>query len=205
MDIKDIQGALFDLDGVLIDSETVYTEIWSDIDKMFPTGVENFALRIKGTTLQDILDTYFPEELRPDVERYLRQREDDMLYRPFPHVIEFLEYLEAHRIPAAIVTSSNTHKMEHLFSQLPDLRRHFHAFITDSDVTHSKPDPEGYIKAAAALGVPSGRCCVFEDSFAGLAAGRAAGGMVVALATTNPYDSLTPHADMVIRDFSELL
>ena len=65
-------AALFDLDGVLIDSETIYTEIWSRIERAHPTGIDNFALKIKGSTLQRILDKYFPEpDIRADVVRML--------------------------------------------------------------------------------------------------------------------------------------
>ena len=53
-------GFLFDLDGVLIDSEKEYTSIWTEIDRQFPSGYENLALRIKGMTLTEIIDTYFP-------------------------------------------------------------------------------------------------------------------------------------------------
>ena len=73
--------------------------------------------------------------------------------------------------------------------------------LTDADVTHSKPHPEGYMKAAARLGVPSENAIVFEDSYAGLQAGRAAGGKVVALATTNPRHTLTDKADVVLDSF----
>ena len=50
-------GALFDLDGVVVDSETIYTQVWNDIDKIYPSGIENFAYIIKGNTLEIILGT----------------------------------------------------------------------------------------------------------------------------------------------------
>ena len=53
-------GVLFDLDGVLIDSETTYTKFWSEIGRIYPTGLDNFAIAIKGTTLPSILE-YFPD------------------------------------------------------------------------------------------------------------------------------------------------
>ncbi len=49
------KAALFDLDGVLVDTETGYTQLWSEIDRHFPTGIPNFALHIKGNTLERIL------------------------------------------------------------------------------------------------------------------------------------------------------
>lgn len=108
-------GALFDLDGVLIDSETEYTRIWDDIEACFPTGIEDFPLVIKGTTLPHILDTYFADEpVRSQVVEMLRDRENRMEYRPIAGALEFLDALAEAGIPSAIVTSSNDEKMANL-------------------------------------------------------------------------------------------
>lgn len=201
--LRGVRGALFDLDGVLIDSETEYTRIWSEIDRAIPTGIENFALRIKGTTLPDILATYYPTaELREQVRAILRTREEQMVYRLMPGVSSFLDLLDASGIPAAIVTSSSRAKMERLYSQLPDFRSRFRAVITSEDVSHSKPHPEGYLKAARRLGVDPQLCLVFEDSIAGARAGRAAGARVVALATTLPAYTIAPEGDFCISGFA---
>lgn len=198
-------GALFDLDGVIIDSETEYTRIWGEIESRFPTGIPNFPLVIKGTTLPHILDTYFADEpVRSQVVEMLREREMTIPYRPINGAFEFLDALAANGIPAAIVTSSNDEKMANLYSRLPGLKERFSTIVTSGDVSRSKPDPEGYILAARRLGLNPDDCCVFEDSFSGLEAGRRAGGAVVALATTNPRPSLEGKADMIIDDFSEM-
>lgn len=195
-------AALFDLDGVLVDTETIYTEFWSGIDRMFPTGVVDFAHAIKGTTLPQILGRYFPnQDVQAEIHAMLKRQEEDMEYRLFDGVKEFLTELRACGIPAAIVTSSSLKKMSKLFASLPGLADCFDAVITDGDVSRSKPDPEGYLLAASRLGREGCECYVFEDSFAGLEAGRRAGAKVVALATTNPYDSLTGKADAVIDTF----
>lgn len=195
-------AALFDLDGVLVDTETEYTRIWNDIESHYPTGIENFALKIKGNTLPRILDTYFPgEEVQADICRMLKEREEAMEYHIFAGVEAFLADLVANGVPAAIVTSSGTAKMERLFAALTGFRSYFGAVLTDADVTRSKPDPEGYMKAAARLGAKPEECIVFEDSYSGLQAGRSAGARVVALATTNPHDSLTDKADVVLDSF----
>ena len=195
-------AALFDLDGVLIDSESIYTEFWNRIDSIYPTGIPNFAYAIKGTTLPDILDTYFSDpEIRPHVLKHLQEQERNMRYVIFPHVEHFLKELQAEHIPMAIVTSSNEKKMVDLFRQLPGFRDYFDVVITDADVTHSKPDPEGYKLAAKRLGVPSERCVVFEDSRAGLEAGRRAGGKVVAMATTLKRGDIEGKGDIVLDSF----
>lgn len=195
-------GALFDLDGVLIDSEPIYTEIWEDIDAHYPSGIPGFALKIKGTTLSDILERYYPDsEVRSGVEKLLREHEETMTYPLISGVEGFLEMLMENNIPAAIVTSSNDRKMERLFRSVPELKKYFRVVVTDGMVTHSKPHPEPYLKGASLLELAPERCVVFEDSYNGLRSGRRAGCKVVALSTSNPPESLTELSDKVIPDF----
>lgn len=105
-------GALFDLDGVLVDTETSYTSFYEDLDKIYPTGIDNFAYAIKGTTLNSILSNYFQtQEVREDVVRRLHEYEANMAYPIYPGVLSLLDDLERNNIPAAIVTSSDQSKM----------------------------------------------------------------------------------------------
>lgn len=197
-------AALFDLDGVLIDSESIYSQFWTAMDKLYPTGIKNFAYVIKGTTLPDILSTYFPDpKVQAELRVHLKKQEDEMQYRIFPGVVPFLQALRAEGIPAAIVTSSNDKKMHTLFEALPGFRDYFATVVTDSDVRSSKPDPECYLLAARRLGVPPERCAVFEDSRAGLEAGRRAGAKVVAVATTLTREDIAGRGDIVIDSFKD--
>lgn len=191
-----IQSVLFDLDGVLIDSEGVYSRFWGDIDRRFPTGIPDFAEKIKGSTLNKILTENFPsEEVRDKVKQLLVEQEDSMTYVLFPGVETLLGDLREMGVSTAIVTSSNRPKIRHLLQQQPILGRLTDIIITDEDVTASKPSPEGYLKAAARLGSDPRQCVVVEDSINGLRAGRAAGCRVVGLATTNPFDAVSALAD----------
>lgn len=198
-------AALFDLDGVLIDSESIYTVFWNRMNELFPTGIDNFSYVIKGTTLPQILDRYFPDpKVQAELRVYLKKQEAEMVYRIFPGVERFLKALKEKDIPTAIVTSSNDAKMKVLFDSLPGFRDYFDVVVTDTDVTRSKPDPQGYMLAAERLGVPSEYCVVFEDSRAGLEAGRRAGGKVVAVATTLTHEDIAGCGDIVIDSFEEL-
>ena len=198
-------AALFDLDGVLIDSESIYTVFWNRMNELFPTGIDNFSYVIKGTTLPQILDRYFPDpKVQAELRVYLTKQEAEMVYRIFPGVERFLKTLKEKGIPTAIVTSSNDAKMKVLFDSLPGFRDYFDVVVTDTDVTRSKPDPQGYMLAAERLGVPSEHCVVFEDSRAGLEAGRRAGGKVVAVATTLTHEDIAGCGDIVIDSFEEL-
>lgn len=203
-------GVLFDLDGVLIDTEGLYTEFWAETGRRFGVPSPTFAADIKGTTLKSILG-YFPgEKLKAEVMQAIHDFENTMQYRMFAGVEEFLMSLRGAGIPSAIVTSSDEVKMGHLYRQLPMLRDFVDFVVDASMVTRSKPDPEGYILAAVNLGCDPKDCFVFEDSLQGLEAGRRAGATVIGLATTNTVESVVPLCDYLLPGFenfsvSELL
>lgn len=194
-------GVLFDLDGVLIDSEGLYTKFWEDIEEIYPTGVPNFALVIKGNALFKILDTYFPKELHLDIINRVHEFEHNIKYPIYEGVIDFLKSLKEHGIPTAIVTSSDDVKMNALYSEYPLFPQYFDAVITGSDVTESKPHPQGYLMAAKRIGCDPNDCYVFEDSLQGLDAGMAAGATVIGLTTNNPIDKLKDKAHALIDSF----
>lgn len=200
-----IAAVLFDLDGVLIDSEGIYTEFWGEMDRRYPTGVPDFTRQIKGSTLPVILARYFPDE---DVQRQVRvaleRQEREMRYRLFPGALDLLEGLRGQGVRTAIVTSSNRKKMDNLFAQLPDLARLADLVVTDEDVTESKPSPQGYLLAAERLGVRPEDCAVVEDSLAGLRAARASGATVIGLTTTNRPDAVRPLADITLGSVAEI-
>lgn len=197
-------GCLFDLDGVLVDSERIYTKIWEAIETQWPTGIENFAYKIKGTTLEDILERYFPEEVREDVTKELIRLEGMMIYGPLPGAIGFLNALRAKGIPIALVTSSNGLKMDHLWHDMPGFKEKFDVIITGDEVKCSKPDPEGYLAAAAALGVDPKKCAVFEDSLQGVKAGKAAGAFVIGVVGTLKASDIKPYSDIVVNAVAEV-
>lgn len=200
-----LQGALFDLDGVLIDSETLYTRFWDGVGRHHNLPSPTFAYDIKGTTLDDILTTYFPDAaVRADIDRLLHEFENEIVYPIFPGALEFVDMLRDKGIKTVIVTSSDNKKMEFLFNQHPDFPRHFDAIVTAADVSHSKPHPEPYLRGAEKIGVSPADCVVFEDSYQGLEAGRLAGAKIVALATTNPAHTLTDKSDLVTPSLSML-
>ena len=199
-----MKAALFDLDGVIIDSERLYTVFWDKIEKIYPTGIENFAVAIKGSTLPEILSLYKTEEIREDVTRRLLDFQDNMSFPLLPGAMDFLESLKKNGIPRALVTSSDSRKMDCLFKQLPQLRDMFDVIIDASKVTKSKPDPQGYLLAAKELGVEATDCVVFEDSMNGLKAGLASGAKVVGLATTYPAEALKGMADMIVNGWDEV-
>ena len=197
------KGVLFDLDGVVVDSESIYTQFWSDIDKLYPTGVENFAIAIKGNTVQRILADYFPDnDVKQDILERIKDFEINMRYKPFAEAIRFINELKRNQFRIAIVTSSSQKKMDNLYAQNPGFREMFDAVVTGDMVSHSKPDPEPYLLGAKAIGVAPESCYVFEDSISGIESGIRAGATVIGLATTLPYDKIDGKAHLTINDFT---
>lgn len=197
-------GFLFDLDGVLIDSEREYSRIWSEIDRYYPTGVTDFAYRIKGTTLENILTTYFKALDREAVSDMLFSKEQAMRYNYCKGAEELLSALRVRNIPAAIVTSSKKEKMEHLRSQHPELWERVESIVDADSVKRSKPDPQGYLVGAARIGLPAGQCVVVEDSLQGIRAGKSAGCFVVGLTGTFGREVLENEPDILLDCLTEI-
>lgn len=193
---------LFDLDGVLVDSEGEYSVFWGGIGDRYRLA-STFAADIKGTTIGEIL-LNFPEADRQGILEELHAFESEMRYPVYPGVMDFLQSLKNEGIPSAIVTSSDNVKMQLLRRRQPQLLDLVDDIITGSMVTHSKPHPEGYLRGAELLGVPIESCYVFEDSLQGLQAGRSSGATVIGLATTNPRPKVEPLADKTFDRFAEI-
>lgn len=189
-------AALFDLDGVLIDSESTYSKFWTEIDREYPTGYPDYAMRIKGTTLPMILKD-FPESLHEEIVRRIKEFQDNMVFTPYDGARDFLAQLRERGFGIALVTSSDSSKMAELYRQQPWMRQAFDCIIDASMVTRSKPDPQGYLLAASRLGYSPEDCFVFEDSLQGLKAGRASGATVIGIATTYPEEHLQGLADEI--------
>ena len=202
---RKIKGVLFDLDGVLIDTEGIYTQFWEAVDRRFPTGVEGFAQGIKGSNLHNILHTYFTtEEMREQVNDMLNGFQREMRYNYFPGAIELLTELRSAGIPCCIVTSSDRNKMAALYAQHPDVTSHFAAIVTGEMVSEPKPSPECFLLGARMLDVDIKDCVVIEDSINGLIAGMASGARVIGLATTCSRDAIAPHCHHTAKDIGSI-
>lgn len=202
--MKNIKAALFDLDGVVFDTETQYSVFWGMIGKEYHPEMPDFAQRIKGQTLTQIYDGYFDHvrEEQAAITARLDDFERNMQYAYIPGIQAFLADLKNHGVKCAVVTSSNKAKMNNVYAQHPEFAAYFDRILTSEDFAESKPHPDCYLKGAAAFGVTPQECVGFEDSFNGLKAVRAADEFTVGLSTTNPADAIAPLADTVIPDFT---
>jgi beta-phosphoglucomutase len=200
-----VKAALFDLDGVVFDTEPLYTQFWGSQFAEFHPNSRGLEHEIKGQTLVQIYDRYFSGQ--PAIQQLITERLNDfeaqMDYNYIPGFEAFHRGLREQGILTAVVTSSNVPKMEAVYRKHPDFRAGFDAILTSEDFEKSKPAPDGYLKAAQRLGVEPACCIGFEDSFNGLKALRAAGIYTVGLSTTNAEEAIRPLSDLVVADFKD--
>ncbi len=206
--MTEMRAALFDLDGVVFDTEPQYTVFWGAQCREFHPEHPGLEQEIKGQTLVQIYDAWFSGPLAAKQAIITERLNDYERQMHYDYLAGFETYIAALRrqgVRTAVVTSSNQAKMLAVYASHPEFQGLFDAILTSEDFSASKPDPDCYLKAAARLGVDREYCVVFEDSFNGLKSGRAAGMYVVGLATTNPADAIRPLCDRVISDYVETL
>ena len=201
------KAALFDLDGVVFDTEPQYSVFWGAQCREFHPEHPGLENEIKGQTLTQIYDAWFSGSLEPKqalITERLNAYEAQMKYIYLDGLEDYLRMLRQQGVKTAVVTSSNLPKMQAVYASHPEFHELFDAILTSEDFERSKPDPDCYLKAAERFGVEPQDCVVFEDSFNGLKSGRAAGMYVVGLATTNAADAIAPLCDEVIKDYTQL-
>ncbi|WP_027659807.1 HAD-IA family hydrolase [Salinispora fenicalii] len=195
------RSVLFDIDGTLVDSTEAVTTSWRTVASRYRVDAEAILRVCHGRRDEDVVPEFFPPEAVASVLREMADLELSYadLVRPIPGATAALATITDGRW--AVVTSGSrrlmTARMRGAGLRIPP------TFVAAEDVRHGKPDPEGYLLAARQLGVAASSCIVVEDSPAGVAAGKAAGAVVVAIATTHAPAELA-HADVVVDDLREL-
>lgn len=205
--MSQLKAALFDLDGVVFDTEPQYSIFWGSQCRLYHPEHPGLEHEIKGQTLTQIFDQWFSGPLlkeQPIITQRLNDYEAQMHYDYIDGFEQLIADLHAHGVKTAVVTSSNLPKMQAVYRYQPKFRELFDAILTSEDFERSKPDPDCYLKAAARLGAQTSECIVFEDSFNGLRSGRAAQMAVVGLATTNPVDAIRDLSDIQISDYRNM-
>jgi len=204
--MKQLKTALFDFDGVIVDTEPIYDIFWNDAAERYNLGIENFAEIIKGSTLPTIMAKYFtkyPKEMQEQVRAENIAYESQMDLPPMPGSIEFLRLLKENGVQIGLVTSSDYSKIQRASKAL-ELEGIFDTIVTADRITNGKPDPSCYLLAASDLNVKPEECLVFEDSFAGIQAGNSARMRVIGLSTTNSAESLKDKVHQVIPNFMQI-
>ena len=205
--MSELKAALFDLDGVVFDTEPQYTVFWGSQCRLYHPEHPGLEHEIKGQTLTQIYDQWFSGPLLSEqavITERLNEYESNMHYDYIEGFERMIADLRSHGVKTAVVTSSNLPKMQAVYRYQTDFKNLFDAILTSEDFDRSKPDPDCYLKAAARLGASTDECIVFEDSFNGLRSGRAANMVVVGLATTNPVDAIRELSDIQISDYQDI-
>lgn len=205
-----IPGALFDWDGVIIDSSAQHEKSWrrlaEEIGKPLPPDhfVRGFGMKNQAIIPQILRWTDDPGE----IDAYSLRKESlyrDIIraegIRPLPGVIELLRMLDERGAACAVASSTHRENIEVVFDAI-GVRPFFHAVVSAEDVGRGKPDPEVFLKSAGKIGCPPEHCLVFEDAQVGIEAGLAAGARVVAVATTNPLEALG-QAHLAVRSLAD--
>lgn len=208
--MKDFQAVIFDLDGVIVDSEPrherAFLEVFRELGYGDTHGMNfpEYYGRSDMTLWVDFVAKHQPPHSLDDLNlrkqrRFLEIiRRDEPIFAGLPGLVEKL----AARCSLAVASGSQ-HPVIDAVLAMRQLRRFFPVTVSSSDVKHGKPAPDIFLRAAELLGADPGACWVIEDSVAGVEAAHAAGMSVVAITNTFPAAELS-RATQVVRTYAEI-
>lgn len=204
-----IEAVIFDMDGVLVDSEPFIREAAVNLfaEKGVKVNSDDFlAFTGMGENrfIGGVGELYgVPIDLSVDKPRLYELYGQLIIGRiqPLAGVLQFIKECRARGLKLAVATSADTTKLNQNLNELNMPPASFDACVTGSDVTHTKPHPEIFLTAAHKIGIDPSNCLVIEDAPAGVDAARAAGSRCLAL-TTSFDESALAHADWIAPDLS---
>lgn len=207
-----IKGAIFDQDGLLFDTESVYQRAWIEAGRR--QGVEidpAVPRRFSGMGRKLIKEIIAAEYPKLDWEEYSKTAIDFAWNEQLSSIppkklglIEILEFCRAHDIKTAVASSSRIHIVRHNLTAAGVID-YFDAITTGEEVVNSKPAPDIFLLAASKIGVEPKDCAVFEDAFSGIRGAYAAGMLPVLIPDqAEPTEEIRRIAK-VFRDLSEAI
>jgi len=201
--------ALFDWDGVVIDSSRLHEKSWEwmarEFDLPLPTGHFQRGFGMKNERIIPEVLGWAQErprinDLAAKKEHRYRELVMEEGLNPLPGVVTWIERLYAAGIPCSIASSTDRANIDCVLDQI-GLRKYFAAIVSGDEVEHGKPAPDIFLKAANKLGnLPA---LVFEDALVGIEAAHRARMKVVAVTTTHPAKELGA-ADHIVKRLDEL-
>lgn len=204
----ELLGVLFDMDGLLVDTEPLWFEVESSVmARLGGSWGPSDQQALVGGSLNKSLDYLLGKATRPasreTVARWMVEGMVELLTtRPvpvLPGARELLAEVAGAGVPYGLVTSSERPVMEAVLARLEVT---FPVTVCGDDVSHSKPDPEPYLLAAAKVGADPRHCVALEDSPNGVAAAEAAGCVTVAVPSLVPIPPAPTR--LVVRSLAEL-
>ncbi len=191
-----IRAVVFDMDGLMFNTEQVFNQSGTELlrrrgktpplelfhSMMGRRAHEAFQVMIDIMELTESID-----ELKVESEEIFDSMLDEVL-APMPGLINLLSVIESRNIPKSVATSSERPYLTNILGRF-ELQERFHHTLTAEDVTHGKPHPEIYLKAAQQLGVAPEEMLVLEDSENGTRAAAAAGAHIISV----PHEMSSHH------------
>jgi beta-phosphoglucomutase len=196
---------VLDMDGVIVDSNPLHVKAWMLYNRRFGIDAgDPLAENMYGRRNDEIVREFFGPELTAE-EVAAHGAAKEQLYREMsePRLAETLvpgvrEFLQRHAgQPVGLATNAEPANVDFILDG-GGLRAYFQVVVDGHQVQNPKPHPEIYLRAAELLSAAPRNCIVFEDSYSGIAAARAAGARIVGLRTTHHE---LPGADLAIDDF----
>lgn len=206
-----MRAAIFDMDGVLIDSEHLHWRAEQETMAEFGvTMAESELKKFAGTRAEVMFEIFIRQYRLPTTFAALYPGHEARLLRLFQSQVrptdgiqQILQTLAAAAIPLAVASSSSKRLIQAALQQT-GLAGYFKAVVSGAEVPGSKPAPDIFLEAARRLGLPPESCVVFEDSLVGVQSAKAAGMYCVGYENPNNLSVRLEAADRVIQDWSEL-
>lgn len=194
-----IEAVLFDMDGVLLDSEEYICRagVRMFLEKGYKVDPEvfmEFTGMGENRYLGGVAEKYgIPFDLEKDKARTYEIYGEIVAGRlqPFEGVVDFIEKCRSRGLKLAVASSADPPKVEINLAEIGIPASTFGTVVTGLDIEHKKPSPDIFLKAAENLGVDATHCLVIEDAISGVAAGKAAGAKVLALTTSFTPEELS--------------
>ena len=207
-----INAVIFDLDGVLIDSEPLHCRADRQLLKELGTDApEKYFDRFAGWT-----DTVMWEAIKTDyhIERSIGEIKELQIpiklqllqesgLRAIHGIVELLEEIKALNIPVAIASSSSRLFIEAVVKKI-EIGQYFEIIVSGEDVAKSKPEPDIFLKAAGLLNISPSECLVVEDSKSGTIAAKKAGMKCIGYQNVNSGNQDMSAADFIVNDIREI-
>lgn len=207
-----IQGAIFDQDGLIFDTECVYQRAWlAAAAKQGVEMPETFPRQFSGRSPDAIGAIAHAAYPQIDAAQFCRDAIAEAWNRqlagvptPKPGLLAMLEHCRRHGLRTAVASSSTRRVVEHNLAA-GGVRDFFDAIVTGDDVRRAKPAPDIFLAAAAALSLPPSKCAVFEDAPSGIDGAIAAGCRPVFIPDQTPPDEAMRSRARVYRDLGEAI
>lgn len=210
MSDRDFQAVIFDMDGVIVDSEPRHERAFLEVARELGYGEthgirwEEYVGRSDHVLWEDFVARHKPAKPLEQLLKMKRDRMVEMIRREepiFDGLAELVEQLS--RVCKLGLASGSERPVVEAVLSLQDLRRFFSVTVTASDVRNGKPAPDIFLRAAKLLDVLPESCWVIEDSKPGVKAGLAAAMRVIAITNTHPAHELKA-ATRVVKDYAEI-